>query len=112
MKRIKLGVMAAAVMVAGGAWMAGTGVSHAEEPDPFLCPAVGDGVFNATAHNNENGVQAFPIASGASIRPGQNQAGANANSNAVNPLGPGDSAGPGGGNSDWSPIWPDDPATP
>ena len=74
----------------------------------FLCPAVGDGVANADAHNGDNGVSVIgPIGSGDySFLPGHNQAGANANPGAQNADGPGTSPGPGGGNSDWSPIWP------
>ena len=38
--------------------------------------------------------------------PGNNQAGAHANANALNTLPATESPGPGNGNSDWSPIWP------
>ncbi len=74
----------------------------------FLCPAVGDGVANADAHNGDNGVTGVgTLASGdRTFLPGHNQAGANANSGATNTEGPGTSPGPGDGNSDWSPIWP------
>ncbi len=74
----------------------------------FLCPAVGDGVTNADAHNGLNGVSAIgPIGSGdQSFLPGHNQAGAKSNPTADNTQGPGTSPGPGDGNSDWSPIWP------
>jgi hypothetical protein len=48
-----------------------------------------------------------PIASGdQSFLPGNNQAGAHANGEALNTDGPGTSAGPGDGNADWSPLWP------
>jgi hypothetical protein len=78
------------------------------ENGAFLCPAVGDGVEIADAHNGENGVSVIgPIASGdQSFLPGNNQAGANSNVTAHNTEGPGSSPGPGDGNSDWSPIWP------
>lgn len=101
MIRTKLTVLAAAAVIAtGGAWISGTGTSHAAEP--FLCPAVGHGVLNAP------NLGAFEIAAGYSFFPadGNNQAGAHANEKAINPEGPGTSPGPGGGNSDWSPIWP------
>jgi hypothetical protein len=76
---------------------------------PFLCPIVGDGVSNADANNGDNGVSNIgPLegSGGASLLPGNNQAGANANPNAFNTQNPDTSPGPGGGNSDWSPIWP------
>ena len=77
----------------------------------FLCPAVGNGVENADGHNGDNGVALIndgnPIASGDySFLPGNNQAGANADSKALNTKNPDASPGPGEGNSDWSPIWP------
>lgn len=68
----------------------------------FLCPAVGN---ETAAANNGKGWGELPNGN-YTFLPGNNQAGANANSNALNTLGPGDSPGPGGGNSDWSPIWP------
>lgn len=78
------------------------------ENGAFLCPAVGDGVANGDAHNGDNGVSVIgPIASGNySFLPGNNQAGAQSNVNGHNAEGPGTSPGPGGGNPDWSPIWP------
>jgi hypothetical protein len=70
----------------------------------FLCPAVG----NATAADaNGKGWGALPNGN-FTFLPGNNQAGANANSKALNTENPPDSPGPGGGNSDWSPIWPGD----
>lgn len=72
----------------------------------FLCPVVGDGVLNADSKNGDNGVSTITPPVGTSLLPGMNQAGANANDNAYNASGPGDSnAGP-GGNPDFSPIWP------
>ncbi len=78
------------------------------ENGAFLCPAVGHGVENADANNGDHGVAAIgPIASGdQSFLPGNNQAGAHADPGAWNAEGPGSSPGPGGGNADWSPIWP------
>lgn len=88
-----------------GSMVASTTIATAQEP--FLCPVVGDGVLNADAHNGDNGVSAITPPVGTSFLPGNNQAGANANANAHNASGPGNSdAGPGGGNSDFSPIWP------
>ena len=104
-------------LVSGGLLIA-SGVAAAAQPDgpatgpsgQFLCPAVGDGVTNADAHNGANGVDnTGTIASGQqTFLPGNNQAGAHANSNALNTDNPDTTAGPGGGNSDWSPIWPGD----
>ncbi len=74
----------------------------------FLCPIVGDGVLNADSVNGDNGVSAITPAPGTSLLPGGNQAGANADSNALNDLPPGDaSAGPGDGNSGFGAIWPE-----
>lgn len=74
--------------------------------DAFLCPVVGDGVINADSHNGDNGVSVIQPPVGTSFLPGNNQAGANSNTNAHNSSGPGDpDAGP-GGNPDFSPIWP------
>ena len=74
-----------------------------EEGTAFLCPAVGKGVLN---HRPDVG--ALPN-DNYTFLPGHNQAGAHANENGHNALGPGDSPGPGKGNSDWSPIWPAPP---
>jgi hypothetical protein len=78
------------------------------ENGAFLCPAVGDGVAIGAAHSGDNGVSVIgQIGSGDySFLPGNNQAGARSNVNGHNTEGPGTSPGPGGGNSDWSPIWP------
>jgi hypothetical protein len=104
----------AVVAMTVGALAATQSIALAAPPDgpatdgAFLCPAVGDGVKNADEHNGDNGVSTIgPIASGWSFLPGNNQAGAHANDAAWNTDGPGTSPGPGGGNSDWSPIWPD-----
>jgi hypothetical protein len=66
----------------------------------FLCPDVGAGVLNHRPDAGELG------SGGYTFLPGHNQAGAHANPNSNNTLGPADSPGPGNGNSDWSPIWP------
>ena len=79
---------------------------QAEAADPFLCPAVGDGVNNADTHNRDNGVETINPPAGTSFLPGNNQAGAQSNAQAHNTEGPGNpDAGP-GGNPDFSPIWP------
>ena len=115
-------VLVVAVLVVGG-MVATQAAALADAPDvvgpqidtPWLCPAVGDGVANAAANNNDNGVSLINdgnrIGTGDySFLPGHNQAGAQVNPNGVNPQGPGaGSLGPGGGNSDWSPIWPPNP---
>ena len=99
-------VLVIATLVMGG-MVATQGAALAAPGDPFLCPIVGDGVLNADAHNNDNGVSAITPAPGTSLLPGNNQAGANANSNAYNELPPSDpNAGP-GGNSGFSAIWPE-----
>ena len=93
------------LVVVGGA-LATAGSAFAAEPEPFLCPVVGDGVLNADSRNGDNGVEAITPPVGTSFLPGKNQAGANANANAHNTSGPGNpDAGP-GGNPDFSPIWP------
>jgi hypothetical protein len=77
-------------------------------PPAFLCPAVGN---DNAADKNGKAVSGdwFPIAAGWSFFPGNNQAGAHANDHSYNTEGPGTSPGPGGGNSEWSPIWPGGP---
>jgi hypothetical protein len=105
---VKFGIMSAmavlaAFMVFGaGAALAGAPdvVGPESDTDAFLCPAVGDGVLNHRPDAGElySGDRTF--------LPGHNQSGAHANSNALNTMGPGDSPGPGNGNKDWSPIWP------
>jgi hypothetical protein len=106
-----------AVLLVVGALAVMSGTAFADQPEgpatgpqgQFLCPIVGDGVSNADAHNGANGVSdigPLPGSGGASLLPGNNQAGANAVTTALNPEGPDTSPGPGGGNSDWSPIWP------
>ncbi len=96
-------VAVVAVVGIGGA----TAVASADSA--FLCPVVGDGVNNASdqvSAHDANGVQAINPPVGTSFLPGNNQAGANSNTNAHNTSGPGDpDAGP-GGNPDYSPIWP------
>jgi hypothetical protein len=74
----------------------------------FLCPAVGAGVANADVHNGDHAeTDTGTIASGQeTFLPGNNQAGAHVNDNALNSDNPGTTAGPGGGNRDWSPLWP------
>jgi hypothetical protein len=85
--------------------LAGAATVASADP-PFLCPVVGDGVLNADAHNGDNGVSAINPPVGTSFFPGSNRAGAHANPNAHNPLNPDTAPPPGGGNSDFSPIWP------
>jgi hypothetical protein len=94
-------VVAAALLVSAGAAIAAPPpVVDGSDGSAFLCPAVGKGVLHhrpdAGALPNDN----------FTFLPGHNQAGAHANPNAFNTLGPPDSPGPGNGNTDWSPIWP------
>ena len=119
-RRKRAGMVTMFVMVALVAiLMVGVGSALADPPAkdpfggppadeaPFLCPAVGAGVLNAPFMTILG-----PIAGGQySFLPGNNQAGAHANSHALNEVGPGQVgsnglAGPGKGNSAWSPIWP------
>jgi hypothetical protein len=94
------------IIVAVSALALALGSVGAAAADPFLCPAVG----NATAAEaNGKGWGSLAETDGSfTFIPGNNQAGANSNPNAHNTLGPNDSPGPGDGNSDWSPIWPDE----
>ena len=102
------------VVLAVGAVVATQAAALAAPPDTgvgdngeFLCPIVGDGVTHADSVNNDNGVSTIAPAPGVSLLPGGNQAGTNANSNALNDLPPNDpNAGPGGGNSGFGAIWP------
>lgn len=85
-----------------------TGFTNTVKAAPFLCPVVGDGVKNADTNNGDNGVSVISPPVGTSLLPAndENQAGANANSNAHNTQNPSNpDAGP-GGNPDFSPIWP------
>ncbi len=102
----KLGLLTVFSLVVAGLITAGlaTNTEVASASEPFLCPVVGDGVVTADDNNGDDGVSSFQIASGTSFLPGQNQAGANADSNALNTLGPGASPGP--GDPDYTPIWP------
>jgi hypothetical protein len=106
-----------AVLLVVGALAVMSGTAFADKPEgpatgsqgQFLCPIVGDGVSNADAHNGANGVSdigPLPGSGDASLLPGNNQAGAQADTSALNPEGPETSPGPGDGNSEWSPIWP------
>jgi hypothetical protein len=93
----RLAVFAAVIVVA----LATAGTASAQ---PFLCPIVGDGVLNADMSNGDNGVQAITPPAGASLLPGNNQAGANANSEAYNAFG-GPEAGNTPGTPGFTPIW-------
>ncbi len=111
MRKLRLLVVTGLI---AGALISGTAIASADAPSgpvgppgTFLCPVVGDGVLNADANNGDNGVSTLdpspPV--GTSFLPGNNQAGANADDNAYNTQGPGETdAGP-GGNPDFSPIW-------
>lgn len=108
-KLVRVSVILSLVVVG----VLGTG-SIALAGDPFLCPVVGGedndnagkvtGVLNADANNGENGVEAIEPDVGTSQLPGNNQAGAHANENALALNGPVEGAGP-GHNPDFSPIW-------
>jgi hypothetical protein len=102
------------IIIVGGLLAAGLTVSAltaaVASADPgvgpngeFLCPAVGNAT--AAAHNGQEW-GSLPNEN-FTFLPGNNQAGNHADENALNTEGPADSPGPGGGNSDWSPIWPE-----
>lgn len=104
MSKLKILIMVAAF---SAAMLGGSAIASADEPDgpvepgdadAFLCPVVGDGVSNADA------IDSFAIASGTSFLPGNNQAGAHADSSSYSSEGPGTSDGP--GDPDYTPIWP------
>ena len=105
-RHMKVGILAALAALAA-LLVFGTGSALAAAPGvvgpgdgPFLCPSVGAGYVN-------NHPDAGQLPSGDyTFLPGNNQAGAHANANALNTLPAGESPGPGDGNSDWSPIWP------
>ena len=106
-------VFVVAVLVVGG--MVGTQAAALADapdvvgpgPDAFLCPIVGDGVRQAVDAGHAGGVSILdPLPGGESIIPGHNQAGATSNPAGHNADRPGDSPGPGAGNSGWSAIWP------
>ena len=107
-KRVGQAVAVVALVTSG--LVAMQGVAQAGAPPvldgsdggAFLCPDVGN--ETAAAHNGK-GWGSLPEGD-FTFLPGHNQAGASANPNANNTLGPGESPGPGAGNSDWSPIWP------
>lgn len=98
----------AAVLTTGvsAAFAVAPPVVGGEDGTAFLCPAVGAGVLN-----HRPGAGVLPNTDGKyTFLPGHNQAGAHANPHSFNTLSPGETPGPGDGNSDWSPIWP--PPTP
>ena len=104
MKKMKF--IAIALVIVAGVIASPAVASASHETSPFLCPIVGEGVVNADARNGDNGVAVIGPPAGTSLLPGNNQAGAKANHNALNTDGPGNpDAGP-GGNPDFSPIWP------
>jgi len=74
----------------------------------FLCPAVG----NSTAADANGRFGELPEEGTYTFLPGNNQAGAHANSKALNTENPAPGNVPGNGNSDWSPIWPGDNPNP
>ena len=110
MRRILVVVVLAvgAVVASQAAALAGPPDTGVGEDGEFLCPIVGDAVRDvADEVNGDNGVSDIGPAPGVSLLPGGNQAGNNANSNALNDLPPSDpEAGPGDGNSGFGAIWP------
>jgi hypothetical protein len=109
-RSVVVGVIACAALfaTAGIAFAGGPDGPATGDEGQFLCPAVGAGLFTADANNGDNGVGGIgTIGSGQqTFLPGNNQAGLHVNDNGLNTDNPGDTDGPGGGNSDWSPIWP------
>ena len=102
--------MVLTVMIALILAIVGTGsIAMAAKPDgpvggpgPNLCPAVGN---ETAADHNGQGWGLLPFGD-YTFLPGNNQAGAHANPNGYGAANPGDSTGPGNGNSGWGPIWP------
>lgn len=78
----------------------------------FLCPAAGNAT--AAAHNGQGWMELGGDPGKFSFAPGNNQAGLHVprDNPPLNTQNPGDSPGPGGGNSDWSPLWPGNNAVP
>lgn len=110
MKRRVRTVLVAATFVVGG-MIATQGAALADPAfgpnGEFLCPAVGNETA-AEANGRFGGLPGVEVDGKYTFLPGNNQAGANANSKALNTENPGEGNVPGGGNSDWSPIWPGD----
>lgn len=83
-------------------------IVNAEKPegpykgDQFLCPIVGEGVAKNGRGLHDDVI--YPPA-GTSFLPGKNQAGAHANMNAWNKIGPPIADNNPGHNPDFSPIW-------
>ena len=106
MKKVRISMFMAALIAVLVVGFAVTTEQASADGHAFLCPVVGDGVINADENNGDNGVSVIQPPVGTSFLPGNNQAGNNANDNALNTSGPGNpDAGP-GGNPDFSPIWP------
>jgi hypothetical protein len=103
MRKFVLGGTLALVLFATSAVGAGAA--------PFLCPVMGQGALDAPGLNgpSQNGVGELPSGD-ATIVPGNNQAGANANDEALNEFGgPADTTPDGGfnvpGTPGFTPIW-------
>lgn len=97
MKKVVLGAGVAAVLF--GATAIGAGAA------PFLCPVMGEGALGAAGldGSHQNTVGALPSGD-ATILPGNNQAGDNANQNALNEFG-GPSPTNVPGTPGFTPIW-------
>ena len=95
-----VGMLSTASMVAAGK---SDGPVGPGDDDAFLCPWVGNA--NAAAHNGQGWIVIGDEGQGWSFFPGNNQAGAHANPNSWNDVGPGASKGP-SNDINWSPIWP------
>jgi hypothetical protein len=97
MKKLVIGSAAGVVLFLAGA----TGVGA----EPFLCPVMGHGALNAPGldGSHKNTVGTLPSGD-ATIRPGNNRAGENANENALNENGgPSPTNTPGA--DGFTPIW-------
>jgi hypothetical protein len=97
MRRLVGGAAVAGVLFITGAVGAGAA--------PFLCPVMGEGALDAPGLQGDhmNTVGALPSGD-ATIRPGNNQAGENANENALNEFG-GPSPTNVPGTPGFTPIW-------
>jgi hypothetical protein len=93
-------------VIAGGAAVAlFVTVATGAGAEPFLCPVMGQGALNAAGldGSHKNSVSALPSGD-ATIVPGNNQAGARANENALNEFG-GPSPTNVPGTPGFTPIW-------
>ena len=82
-------------------------IGAAADGGPFLCPVMGEGALSAPGLNSQSVNTVGPLPSGnATIVPGNNQAGANANPTAYNQIGGPTAPNNVPGTPGFTPIWP------